>query len=146
MVVAIIAVLAGLLVPSLSGSGGRSVERAGREMAELINRARQEAALEARPWCVVLRPAEGAYSFRRRVGGECRSVEDQLFRERRLPGGLEWQSATVNGEPLRGAGRALLFPTGEQETLEVVIATTEGPTQRRVRLGPVGRARLVGRD
>jgi hypothetical protein len=115
-------------------------------MAELINRARQEAALEARPWCITLRTEPAGYAVQRRAGGECREVGDRIFREREIGAGLEWRAVTVNGEPVRDQGRALLFPTGEQDALEVVWGVREGDKRRRVRLGPVGRARVVDRD
>lgn len=143
VVVAVIAVLAGLLVPSLTGSGGRSLERSARTLVDLLNRARQEAALEARPWCVTLRPKERSYAFQRRTGGECRQVEEKLFRERHLPDGVRWAKAVIGGEPVQGTGQALLFPTGEQDPMGVVLTTANGEQRRRVRLGPVGRARVT---
>lgn len=146
MVVTVIAVLAGLAVPALTGSGGRGVQRAAQELTGLINRARQEAALEARIWCLRLRPEARAYAFQRRVGGECRTVEGRLFRERHLSGAVAWEALRINGQPVREAGRVLLFPTGEQDTLEVVLERRDGGGRRTVRLGPVGRARLVSHD
>ena len=140
MVITIIAVLAGMVVPSIGGSDARRLGDAARELVLLTNRARQEATLGMRIWRLVAEPGKGRYYFEKRQGGDfVRPRQSPFAGDRRTPG-VEWDQLTINGQRASGGGEVYLYPTGEQDTLDLILRT--GERVRAVVMDPVGRARV----
>jgi general secretion pathway protein H len=140
VVVAIIAVLAAMVVPSLGGSRGRDVQNAAERMVLLLNRARQEAVLTSRTWRLVLEPGEGSYRFQLRGGREYQGVKTEPFSGAHRPAAVRWADLEINGQRARGGGEVYLYPTGEQDSFRLTLRS--GDHRRVVTMGPVGRARV----
>ncbi|MFA9462051.1 GspH/FimT family protein [Thiohalorhabdus methylotrophus] len=140
VVVALVAIMMGLVVPSLGLSTGRSLSEAADRMVLLVNRARQEAVLSTRTWRVVLEPEEGSYRFQKRRGQEFDQAKESPFAAVRRDPGLRWEKLVINGAPASGSGEVYLYPSGEQDTFRLTLRN--GDKRRTVVLGPVGRARV----
>lgn len=140
VVVAVLAVVAGLMVPSLSRTRGQGVVAVSERLVLLVNRARQEATLQSRTWRVQLEPAERRYRFQRREEDEFQEVASGPFGPRQAPAAVRWEELRIDGEPTQGTAVVHLYPTGEQDSFRL---TLRGPdNQRTVALDAVGRARI----
>ena len=141
VVLVIVGILAGLVLPSLGGGERRRLQSEAEKMVLLVNRARQEAVLSSRTWRLVLSPAEAAYRFQQQgPDGDFAAVKGDLFGKAHETPGLDWESLTINGQPALEEGYVLLYPTGEQDSFRLTLAT--GEHSRTVELQVVGRARL----
>lgn len=142
VVIVIVAVLAGMVVPSLSMTGGRRLGQAAERLALLVNRGRQEAALGSTVWRLRFQPEAHRYRFERRIkGGGFRGITKGPFGTVRTPSEIRWRQLRINGQPASGSATVYLFPTGEQDAFDLTLGY-EG-SERTVSLGPVGRARLA---
>ena len=140
MVVALVAIMTGLLVPSLGVTSGRNLNDAAHRLVLLINQARQEAVLSSRTWRVVMDPEKGSYRFQQRYGKEFEGVKEAPFASVRRDPGVEWDELDINGEVASGAGEIYLYPTGEQDSFRLTLRSEDH--ERTVVLDPVGRARV----
>jgi len=140
VVVAIIAVLAAMVVPSLGGNQGRDVQDAAQRLVLLLNRAQQEAVLSARTWRLVLDPAAGTYRFQVRGSETFQAVDAEPFRGTHQPANVRWADVEVNGQAAETGGEVYLYPTGEQDTLRLTLRA--GKHRRTVVMDPVGKARV----
>lgn len=144
VVVTIVAVLAGVIVPTLGGSRGRDLTDTAHRMTLLINHARQEAALSSQVWRLVLEPGAGRFRFHQRTGGDFEPVRrDPLGGKHRTPG-IEWGRLTVSGQGAAGSAEVYLYPTGEQDPFRLTLRA--GRKERTVVMDPVGRARVENGD
>ncbi|MFP4560583.1 MAG: Tfp pilus assembly protein FimT/FimU [Thiohalorhabdus sp.] len=142
VVIALVAIITGLMVPSLNGGGGRSVVEAADRMVLLVNQVRQEAMLSSRTWRVVLDTEERSYRFQVREGQDFEKVEQSPFASVRQDPEIEWGALSINGEEANGEGEVYLYPTGEQDAFRLTLERED--TRRTVVLDPVGRARVEG--
>lgn len=138
--VAIIAVLAGLLLPGLGGVWRRDLAVAAERLSMVINHARQEALLSSRAWCLELDPDGGRYRFSRRDDNEFAPVATPPFGETRLPPGVSLQGLAINGQAAEAVGLVYFLPTGEQDALRAVLQS--GDRRRVIVMGPTGPARM----
>jgi type II secretion system protein H len=140
VVVAIIAVLAAMVVPSLGGNQGRDVQNAANRLVLLLNRAQQEAVLSSRTWRLVLEPGEGVYRFQVRGTEAFQAVKAEPFRGAHRPAHVRWADLEINGQGATAGGEVYLYPTGEQDTLRLTLRA--GLHHRTVAMDPVGKARV----
>ncbi|KPV40116.1 hypothetical protein AN478_08180 [Thiohalorhabdus denitrificans] len=140
MVIALVAIITGLMVPSLNGGGGRGVAEAADRMVLLVNQVRQEAMLSSRTWRVVLDTEERSYRFQVRQGQEFERVKQSPFASVRQDPDIEWAGLSINGEEAAGEGEVYLYPTGEQDAFRLTLGDED--IRRTVVLDPVGRARV----
>jgi type II secretion system protein H len=138
VVIVIIAVMAGILIPSL-GNTGRNASSTVERMVLLLNMAQQESIMTSRVWQLVFDAGENRYRFQQ-MGG----VEFEDVRTAPLAGEHEFMPLTIdnleiNGQPISGKNaQVYLFPTGEQDSLLLVLKT--GFEEYQVAMGPVGPA------
>ncbi len=142
LVVTIVAVLVGMVVPSIGGSDARRLNDAARELVLLLNRARQEAALGMTTWRLVAEPGEGRYYFEKRQDDGFTRPKQSPFASVRQTRGLEWRTLGINGQRAVGPGEVYLYPTGEQDALRLTLRS--GDRARTVEMAPIGRAGLAG--
>lgn len=137
--VAIIAVLAGLVLPGLGGAWRRDLVDAAERLSMVINHARQEALLSSRPWRLELDPEGGRYHFSQRADNEFAPVATPPFAETRLPPGVSLQELAINGQAAEAVGLVYFSPTGEQDAFRAVLQS--GDMRRIIVMGPTGPAR-----
>ena len=137
--VAIIAVLAGLVLPGLGGAWRRELVDAAERLSMVINHARQEALLSSRPWRLELDPEGGRYHFSQRADNEFAPVATPPFAETRLPPGVSLQELAINGQAAEAVGLVYFSPTGEQDAFRAVLQS--GDMRRIIVMGPTGPAR-----
>lgn len=137
--VAIIAVLAGLVLPGLGGAWRRDLVDAAERLSMVINHARQEALLSSRPWRLELDPEGGCYHFSQRADNEFAPVATPPFAETRLPPGVSLQELAINGQAAEAVGLVYFSPTGEQDAFRAVLQS--GDMRRIIVMGPTGPAR-----
>jgi len=140
VVIVIVAVLAGLVVPFMGGHSGRDAADAAERMVLLINQAQQEAVLTSRVWQIVIDPVEDNYSFYRRAGSGFEEVLLSPFAGKQTMPTVSLNEVEINGEAIATTGEVYLFPTGEQDTLRVLLKG--GDAEYGIAMGPVGPARL----
>lgn len=140
-VIAIIAVLTGLVVPMMGGSPSRDAAANAGQLVMMINQAREESVMSSRIWQVELDPQAHSYRFLIHSGDGFAGVDMRpLAGEHRL-GGSSLDRIEINGEPLSEAGQVYLFPTGEQDSFRLIVRG--GGNEYAVEMDPVGEARLV---
>lgn len=137
--VAIIAILAGLVLPGLGGAWRRELVDAAERLSMVINHARQEALLSSRPWRLELDPEGGRYHFSQRADNEFAPVATPPFAETRLPPGVSLQELAINGQAAEAVGLVYFSPTGEQDAFRAVLQS--GDMRRIIVMGPTGPAR-----
>lgn len=137
--VAIIAILAGLVLPGLGGAWRRDLVDAAERLSMVINHARQEALLSSRPWRLELDPEGGRYHFSQRADNEFAPVATPPFAETRLPPGVSLQELAINGQAAEAVGLVYFSPTGEQDAFRAVLQS--GDRRRIIVMGPTGPAR-----
>lgn len=137
--VAIIAILAGLVLPGLGGAWRRDLVDAAERLSMVINHARQEALLSSRPWRLELDPEGGRYHFSQRADNEFAPVATPPFAETRLPPGVSLQELAINGQAAEAVGLVYFSPTGEQDAFRAVLQS--GDMRRIIVMGPTGPAR-----
>ncbi|MFB6259457.1 MAG: GspH/FimT family pseudopilin [Thiohalorhabdaceae bacterium] len=140
VVVAIIAVLAAAVVPSLGTNRGRDVQNTAERLVLLINRAQQEAVLSSRAWRLVLEPGESTYRFQARKGDSFQAVEVGPFKGAHRTANIRWSDLAINGQRSGEKGEVYLYPSGEQDPFRLTLRTRE--QSRTVTMGPVGDARV----
>jgi prepilin-type N-terminal cleavage/methylation domain-containing protein len=141
LVGALLAVIAGLTAPGLSGGLQRfAVERAASEMEDLSHYARNIAIMRGVPYCLSISKDEGSYRLGRCENGRFVPVEGSVGRQRFLPLGAKVQgpsqgvtyfpNGTAVGGPLDiGRGKETLWRLqvdpvlGEAHTVEGVSET-----------------------
>lgn len=139
-VIAIVAILSGLIVPMLGSTAAREASAAASRMVLLINQAREEAVMSARIWRVQLDPVAHSYRFLQLVGGEFADVSIKPFAGRHHVPEVTLAGLEINGQSLAEAGDVYLFPTGEQDTFRLIVRGDRN--EYRIAMGPVGEAEL----
>lgn len=137
VVLAVVAIGAAFLVPTLSRSDAGVAQQEGRRLAALLQLAADEARTSGRrlAWSA---EADG-YAFWHRADDAqwVRFPDSSVYRARRLPAGTALLRVRVGAAEVRPGERVLLQPFGFGDALEVTVSG--GPARITVRGTPVGR-------
>jgi len=135
VVLAIIAVLFGVVAPALEG-GRKGLEDVAGRMQMLVNQARQESIIRSEIWRAVFDITGRYYYFERLQEEGFVAVKQAPFAVEKLPPEVEFERVQINGERILSRARAYLAPTGEQDTLYLLLRREE--QRMRLSMGAVG--------
>lgn len=140
VVVVILAIMAAVLVPSISRNAARDTADAANRLVMLINLAQQEAVLSSRIWQLVIDNEQASYRFQYITGMEFEDVADRPLAGEHSLENIGIDELRVNGRKvgLDEIVEVYLFPTGEQDPLQIVLGSGAG--RYRVAMSVVGPA------
>ncbi len=141
VVVITISVVAAMVAPGMLNQDSRRVHGEAERLVMLLNLARQEALLSASVWMLQLDPKTSSYQFMRRSGNEFTSIDEAPFRGKYAMSGINWHELQVNASAVQEASGVYLFPSGEQQPFQLVLAGSSARTT--IRLDAIGPARVI---
>lgn len=140
VVVLIIGILVSLATLAIRDNPEQRLQTEGQRFAALLRLAAQEAVLQSREAAVVFE--RGGYHFLVLENGEWAQAEDQVFRPRDLPDGMEFE-IVIEGEKLdfgsqrRREPRVYLLSGGEMTPFELDLRSSDRSAVYRIR-GDIG--------
>ena len=99
----------------------------------VINHARQEAILTARPWRLEIDTEDYTFIFQTLIGKDFIQAHTPPVSETRLQPDILLADLVINGQNAAKTGRINLFPTGEQDPFSLTMIS--GGIQRILSMG-----------
>jgi len=140
VVIVILSVMVGVLIPSM-GNNDRNAQNGAESLVLMINMAQQEAIMTSRVWQLVLDVENRNYRFQKLGNLEFEEITTRPLAGEHDISPADFEALEINNQSIRTEiAEVYLYPTGEQDSLRLVLKTEE--TEYAVAMGPVGPAHL----
>lgn len=128
VVIAIIAVIAGMMALSIGEDPQRSVKDESQRLYALLMQIREEAILQGQLY--VLQIDEDRYDFKHPdKEGKLQTIQEDVFRPRQFSGNVSVQESEIEGRDTGKTPALVIYPTGDISVFRIVLGNTGGEWQ-----------------